>query len=40
VVAIPALDMTVVITSTNYNMPGMHQQTEKILTDYVLAAVE
>jgi CubicO group peptidase (beta-lactamase class C family) len=40
VVAIPALDMTVVITSTNYNTRGMHEQTEKILTDYVLAAVE
>jgi CubicO group peptidase (beta-lactamase class C family) len=40
VVAIPALDMTVVITSTNYNTHGMHEQTEKILTDYVLAAVD
>ena len=40
VVAIPALDMTVVITSTNYNTQGMHEQTEKILTEYVLAAVE
>ncbi|MGB8012323.1 MAG: serine hydrolase [Terriglobales bacterium] len=40
VVVIPSLDMTVVITSTNYNTHGMHEQTEKILTDYVLAAVE
>jgi CubicO group peptidase (beta-lactamase class C family) len=40
VVAIPTLDMTVVVTSTNYNTHGMHEQTEKILTDYVLAAVE
>jgi len=40
VVAIPALDMTVIITSTNYATQGMHEQTEKILTDYVLAAVE
>jgi CubicO group peptidase (beta-lactamase class C family) len=39
VIAIPALDMTVVISSTNYNTRGMHEQTEKILTDYVLAAV-
>ena len=39
VVAIPTLDMAVVITSTNYNTHGMHEQTEKILTDYVLAAV-
>lgn len=40
VVVIPALDMAVVITSTNYGTHGMHEQTEKILTDYVLAAVE
>lgn len=40
VVVIPALDMVVVITSTNYSTRGMHEQTEKILTDYVLAAVE
>jgi CubicO group peptidase (beta-lactamase class C family) len=40
VVAIPKLDMVVVITSTNYNTRGMHEQTEKILTDYVLASVE
>lgn len=40
VVAIPALDMAVVITSTNFNTRGMHEQTDRILTDYVLAAVE
>jgi CubicO group peptidase (beta-lactamase class C family) len=40
VIAIPTLDMAVVITSTNYNTRGMHEQTEKILTDYVLASVE
>ena len=40
VVAIPALDMAVVITSTNYGTSGMHEQTEKMLTDYVLAAVQ
>ena len=40
VVAIPSLDMVVVITSTNYGTRGMHEQTEKILTDYVLAAVQ
>lgn len=39
VVAIPTLDMAVVITSTNYGTQGMHEQTEKLLTDYVLAAV-
>jgi CubicO group peptidase (beta-lactamase class C family) len=40
VLAIPSLEMAVVITSTNYNTRGMHEQTEKILTEYVLAAVE
>ena len=39
VLAFPSLDMAVVITSTNYNTPGMHAQTEKLLTDYILAAV-
>lgn len=40
VVVLPDLDMVVVITSTNYNSKGMHEQTEKLLTDNVLAAVE
>jgi CubicO group peptidase (beta-lactamase class C family) len=40
VIGIPSLDMAVVITSTNYNTRGMHEQTEKLLTDYILAAVE
>src|SRR5580700_10333813 len=40
VVAIPGLDLAVVITSTNYNTHGMHEQTEKILTDYVLTAID
>jgi CubicO group peptidase (beta-lactamase class C family) len=39
VVAIPALDMAVVITSTNYNTHGMHEQTEKLLTEYILPSV-
>jgi CubicO group peptidase (beta-lactamase class C family) len=38
VIALPALDMAVVITSTNYNTHGMHEQTEKLLTEYVLPA--
>lgn len=33
------LDLTVVITSTNYGARGMHEQTEKLLTDYILPAV-
>jgi CubicO group peptidase (beta-lactamase class C family) len=39
VLVFPELDLAVVITSTNYNTHGMHEQTEKLLTDYVLAAV-
>ena len=39
VLAFPSLDMSVVITSTNYNTPGMHALTEKILTEYILSAV-
>jgi CubicO group peptidase (beta-lactamase class C family) len=39
VAVFPALDLTVVITSTNYNTRGMHQQTDKLLTDYILPAV-
>ena len=38
VAVFPGLDMAVVITSTNYNTRGMHEQTEKLLTDYVLPA--
>ena len=40
VAIIPDLDMAVVITSTNYNTRGMHEQTDRILTDYVLKAVQ
>ena len=39
VAVFPALDMAVVITSTNYSTRGMHEQTDKLLTDYILAAV-
>jgi CubicO group peptidase (beta-lactamase class C family) len=39
VAVFPALDVAVVITSTNYNTHGMHEQTEKLLTDYILPAV-
>ncbi len=40
VAVFPGLDLSVVITSTNYSTPGMHEQTEKLLTDYVLPSVE
>ena len=39
VAVIPALDMAVVITSTNYNTRGMHEQTDRILNDYLLSGV-
>jgi len=39
VAVFPALDLAVVITSTNFNTRGMHEQTEKLLTDYILPAV-
>ena len=40
VVIFPALDLAVVITSTNYNTRGMHEQTDKLLVDYILAAIQ
>lgn len=40
VAVFPRLDMAVAITSTNYNTRGMHEQTEKLLTDYILAAAQ
>jgi CubicO group peptidase (beta-lactamase class C family) len=39
VVVFPDDRMTVVVTSTNYNTKGMHEQSEKLLTDYILASV-
>ena len=36
VAVFPQLDMVIVITSTNYNAKGMHEQTEQLLTDYIL----
>ncbi len=40
VVVLPDLKMVVVLTSTNYNTPGMHKQTDTLLADHILAAVE
>lgn len=39
ILVFPGLDVCVAITSTNYGMPGMHEQTEKLLTDYILLAI-
>lgn len=38
VAVLPERDLAVVITSTNYNTRGMHEQTTKLLTDYILPA--
>ena len=40
VVVFPALDMVVVVTTTNYNQRDAHELTEKLLSEHVLAAVE
>jgi CubicO group peptidase (beta-lactamase class C family) len=40
VAVFPELHMVVVLTSTNYSTPHMHQQTEKLLTDYILPSVQ
>lgn len=39
VVIFPELNMCVVITSTYYGMPDMHEQTERLLTNYILPAM-
>lgn len=39
VVVVPSAKLVAVITSTLYNTRGMHQQSDKLLTDYVLAAL-
>jgi CubicO group peptidase (beta-lactamase class C family) len=39
VAVFPGLDMVVVLTSSNYNTRGMHEQTEKLLTDYILVSL-
>ena len=40
VVVFSDLRMVVVITSTNFNTKGMHEQTDKLLTDYILPAAQ
>jgi len=37
---IPELNMSIVVTSTNYNTRGMHEQTDSLISDYILAAIE
>lgn len=40
VVVCPGLGLVAVITSTNFGARDMHEQTDRLLTDYVLAAIE
>jgi len=36
----PSLDIVTVITSTNFNTKGMHEQTDRILSEHVLGSVK
>lgn len=40
VAIVPDLDLVAVLTSTNYNAKGMHEQTDRLLGEYVIAASE
>ena len=40
VVVFPAVDMVVVITSNNYNTCGMHEQTDRLLNEYILSSLQ
>ncbi|HZD12911.1 MAG TPA: serine hydrolase, partial [Candidatus Binatus sp.] len=36
----PGIDLVTVLTSTNYNTPGMHAQTDNLLSDHILGALK
>jgi CubicO group peptidase (beta-lactamase class C family) len=38
VAVFPTLDLVAVLTSTNYNTRGMHEQTDRLISEYILAA--
>jgi CubicO group peptidase (beta-lactamase class C family) len=40
VAVFPDLDLVAVITSTNFSTRGMHEQTDRMLQDHILAAVD
>jgi len=40
VAIVPDLDLVAVLTSTNYSAKGMHEQTDRLLGEYVIAAGE
>lgn len=39
VMVFPALGMTVVITTTNYNVRGAHELTDRLVTEYILSGI-
>lgn len=39
VAVFPALDLVVTTTSTNYARPVTHEQTERLLSEFILPAV-
>ena len=39
VAVFPELELVAVITSTNFNTRGMHEQTDRLLSEFILAAV-
>ena len=40
VAIVPDLDLVAVLTSTNYGAKGMHEQTDRLLAEYVIAAAQ
>jgi CubicO group peptidase (beta-lactamase class C family) len=40
VLVFPEIELVVVVTTTNFRTAGAHQLTDRLVTDYVLAAVE
>jgi CubicO group peptidase (beta-lactamase class C family) len=38
VAVFPSLDLVAVVTSVNFNQPGAHQKSDRLLTEYVLGA--
>ena len=40
VAVVPELDVVAVLTSNNYNTQGMHSQTDRLLTEFILPSVQ
>ena len=40
IAVVPGLDLVAVLTSTNYGTKGMHEQTDRLLSEYIIAAAE